>query len=150
MKIESNICIDDTKEQIWKVITDIENSVNTIEAIEKIEILERPASGLLGLKWRETRIMFGKSATEVMWITDSAENEYYQTRAESHGAVYISRLQIETQGGETCLRMLFEGEPQGTFAKIMAAATSFIFKGATQKALDEDLRNIKASVENSD
>ena len=150
MKIESNICIDDTKEQIWKVITDIENSVNTIEAIEKIEILERPASGLLGLKWRETRIMFGKSATEVMWITDSAENEYYQTRAESHGAVYISRLQIETQGGETCLRMLFEGEPQGTFAKIMAAATSFIFKGATQKALDEDLRNIKTSVEKKD
>lgn len=150
MKIESNICIDGTKEQIWKVITDIENSVNTIEAIEKIEILERPASGLLGLKWRETRIMFGKSATEVMWITDSAENEYYQTRAESHGAVYISRLQIETQGGETCLRMIFEGEPQGTFAKIMAAATGFIFKGATQKALDEDLRNIKASVENAD
>ena len=149
MQLEANICIDGTKEQIWQVITDIENSAKTIDAIEKIEVLEKPASGLTGFKWRETRIMFGKSATEVMWITDLVENEYYQTRAESHGAVYISRLQIETQGDETCLRMIFEGKPQGTFAKIMAAATGFIFKNATQKALYEDLRDIKAAVENA-
>lgn len=50
MKVEAKVCIDSTKEQIWQVISDIENSVNTIKAIEKIEVLEKPADGLVGLK----------------------------------------------------------------------------------------------------
>jgi hypothetical protein len=149
MKIEEKVCISGTKEKIWNVITDIDNSVNTIEAIEEIEVLERPDSGILGLKWQETRTMFGQSATEIMWITDAKENEYYQTRAESHGAVYISRLQIEEQGDENCLTMGFEGQPQSTWAKIMTAVTGFMIKNATQKALHKDLLDIKAAVENS-
>lgn len=147
MKVEAKICIDGTKEQIWQVITDIENSVNNIKAIEEIEVLEKPADSLVGLKWRETRTMFGQSATEVMWITDARENEYYQTRAENHGAVYISTLKIEENGNGNCLWMGFEGEPQGVFAKIMGFVTGFIFKGATQKALHADLEDIKAAVE---
>ena len=78
MRVQARVCIDGTKEEIWQVITDIEGSEKTIGAIEQIEILEKPASGLIGLKWRETRTMFGKTATEVMWITDVKENGYYQ------------------------------------------------------------------------
>ncbi len=148
MKVEAKVGIKGTKEQVWSAITNIEDSVNTIKAIEEIEILEKPKSGFIGLKWRETRIMFGKSATEVMWITEAKENEYYQTRAESHGAVYISKFHIDEQDGETFLTMEFEGEPQGVFAKIMAFATGFIFKNATQKAMQEDLEDIKALIEN--
>ena len=147
MKVEAKVCIDGTKEQIWQVITDIENSVNTIQAIEHIAVLERPVEGLVGLKWRETRTMFGQTATEVMWITDAKENEFYQTRAENHGAVYISKLMIEENGNGNCLRMGFEGEPQGAFAKIMAFVTGFIFKSSTQKALQADLEDIKSVVE---
>ena len=66
MKLKAEIMIDGTKEQIWEVITDIEGSVETISAIEKIDILDKPVSGFLGLKWEETRTMFGKEATEVM------------------------------------------------------------------------------------
>ena len=149
MKLKAEIIINGTKEQIWHVITDIERSVETISAIEKIEILEKPESGVLGLKWEETRIMFGKSATEIMWITDVVENEYYQTRAESHGAIYKSRLQIEESGDKSKLTMEFEGEPQSTSAKIMSFLTGFMFKSATEKALQVDLKDIKAYVEKS-
>lgn len=149
MKLKAEITINGTKEQIWKVITDIEGSVETISAIEKIEILEQPESGVLGLKWEETRTMFGKSATEVMWITEEKENEYYQTRAENHGAIYISRFQIEEMGDQTKLTMEFEGEAQSATTKIMSFLTGFMFKGATEKALQEDLKDIKASVEQS-
>ncbi|MDA3938876.1 MAG: hypothetical protein PF693_06155 [Spirochaetia bacterium] len=41
MKIQVQISIDDTKENVWKVITDINGSVNNIKGIEKIEILEK-------------------------------------------------------------------------------------------------------------
>ena len=149
MKVQAKVCIDGTKEEIWQVITDIEGSEKTIGAIEDIEILERPASELVGLKWRETRTMFGKTATEVMWITDAKENDCYQTRAESHGAIYISKLQIEEQEDETCLTMTFDGQAQSLMAKIMSVATGFLFKSATQKALQKDLEDIKAAVKES-
>ena len=99
MQIRVRVPIEGSVEEIWKVITDIENSASRVSAIEEIEILEKPPSGLLGLKWRETRTMFGKSATEVMWITDARENEFYDVRAESHGTVYQSRLSITKEDG---------------------------------------------------
>ena len=149
MKLKAETTINGSKEQVWQVITDIAGSVDTISAIEKIEILEQPESGILGLKWEETRTMFGKSATEIMWITDVKENEYYQTRAENHGAIYISRLKIEEVGDQSNLTMEFEGEAQSAMAKIMSFLTGFMFKSATEKALQEDLKDIKASVEKS-
>ena len=149
MKLKAEIIINGTKEQIWQVITDIEGSIDRISAIEKIDILDKPESGMLGLKWEETRTMFGKSATEIMWITDVVENEYYQTRAESHGAIYKSRLQIEESGDKSKLTMEFEGEAQSAFAKTMSFLTGFMFKSATEKALQEDLKDIKAYVEKS-
>ena len=48
------VVINGSKEDILKVITDIENSDKTISGIEQIEIQEEPEDGLVGLKWRET------------------------------------------------------------------------------------------------
>ena len=149
MKVEASVCINGTREQIWQVISDIENSADRITGIEKIEVLEKPPSGLVGLKWRETRTMFGQEATEVMWITAAQENAFYETRAESHGAIYQSRLQIDEQDGKNCLIMGFEGEPQGFVAKVMSVITGPLFKGSTQKALQADLEDIKAAIEGS-
>jgi len=148
MNVEVQVEINGTKENVWKVITDIENSTNTIRGIEKIEVLEKPADGIVGLKWRETRTMFGRTATEVMWITDAVENQYYKTRAESHGAVYVTTLKIMDAGENVRLSMNFEGKPQTFGAKIMSALTSGMAKKATQEALMQDLMDIKARVEN--
>ena len=134
MKFEGKTHIKGTREEVWRVITNIVESEKTIEAIEAIEILKKPTTGLVGLKWRETRTMFGRSATEVMWITDAKENEYYQTRAESHGAIYISKLQIEEEGDGVELTMTFDGQAQTTMAKIMSVIPSIFFKSATEKA----------------
>src|SRR5687768_2543408 len=92
MKVHAQVHIRAPKEAVWKTITDIKNAPNRISGIQKVEVLEQPPSGVVGLKWRETRTMFGKSATEVMWITKAVENSYYETRAESHGAIYHSRM----------------------------------------------------------
>ena len=85
-------------EDVWKAIIDFKNCSNYIESIVKLEIIDEPKDTLIGFKWKETRVMFGKEAVETMWITDYAENEYYQTRAESHGSIYKSRISIEHVG----------------------------------------------------
>ena len=147
MDLEVQVNIQGAKENVWRVITDIENSVNVIEGIQKVEVLEKPAQGLLGLKWRETRIMFGKTATEVMWITDVKENESYTTRAESHGAVYTTHLSVTPENGTSVLKMKFGAVSQTFGAKVMYATMGWMFKSATIKALQQDLEDIKAAAE---
>ncbi|MGB5402113.1 MAG: SRPBCC family protein [Thermoanaerobaculia bacterium] len=147
MQIRVQVSINGSREEIWKVITDIETSVDKISAIDAIEILDKPESGLVGLKWRETRTMFGKSATEVMWITDVVENESYDVRAESHGMVYLSRLSISQEGDSHILSMDFGGEAQTFMGKLMSVTMGVFFKGATQRALLQDLEDLKAVVE---
>ena len=96
MQLKLEIEIAAAPKKVWKVLADIDGAVGRISGIEKIEVLERPKKkqDLVGLKWRETRLMWGKEAVETMWITDAVENQFYRTRAESHGAVYVSGFDL--------------------------------------------------------
>lgn len=147
MILKLSVEINGTKEEVWSVITDIKGSVINIKGIEQIEILEQAESDFTGLKWRETRKMFGQTATEVMWITGSEKNSWYDTRAESHGAIYTTRFELKEKGDVTELTMIFGAEIVSTFTRIMTLLTGWIFIGATKKALREDLDDIKKAVE---
>ncbi len=147
MTISVEIPIQGSKEEIWKIIADIENSVTNISGIEKVEIHHHPGESLVGLKWTETRTLFGKTATETMWITEAEKNQYYQTRAESHGSIYITVMRIVENNEGTLLSMEFTGKPQSLGAKIMAGMLMPFFKNATKKALYQDLLDIKKAVE---
>lgn len=147
MRVSAQVDIKAPKESVWNAVTDIEHAADRIRAIEKVEVLARPQDGLVGWKWRETRTMFGKTATEVMWITAATAPDAYETRAESHGSIYRSRIALEEHGGGTRLTMEFAGEPVSLGARIMWRLTGFMFKGSMRKALQQDLRDIKESVE---
>jgi carbon monoxide dehydrogenase subunit G len=147
MNCTAQVDIKAGKEAVWKVITDFENAVDRISGIEKLVIDERPDHGLVGLRWTETRTMFGKTATETMWITAAEEESYYDTRAESHGAVYTSRISVQENNGSTMLTMDFHGAPQTFGGKVMMFLMGWMFRGATRKALQQDLEDIKAAVE---
>jgi carbon monoxide dehydrogenase subunit G len=82
MIVETQVTIQGPRPRVWAAITNIENAASFISGIEKIEVLEKPASGLVVNAVAETRMYFGKPATVEMWITDAAENEYYKTGAE--------------------------------------------------------------------
>src|SRR3954449_9966152 len=94
MLVEAQVTINGSKAAVWSAITDIEHAAYIISGIEHIEVLETPAHGLVGLRWRETRMYFGKLATIEKWITDAAENEFYTTRAEDGGFVFLTTMRI--------------------------------------------------------
>ena len=94
MLVETKVTINGSKAAIWAAMTNIAGASEIISGIESIEVLEKPASGLVGLKWRETRVLFGKPASADKWITEAAENEYYKTRAESDGFVFLSTMRL--------------------------------------------------------
>jgi hypothetical protein len=147
MIVEAQVTINGSKAAIWAAITNIENASETISGIENIEVLENPANGLVGLKWRETRTLFGKTATAEKWITDAAENGFYQTKAESHGFVYLCTKSISESSGGITLTESHESKPQGIVAKLLSIPMGFLFKGVAKKALLQDLNDIKAAVE---
>jgi hypothetical protein len=162
MKLDCQLAVNASKESIWSVLTDYDHMVDNISAITKVEIHNRPTSeikkdDITGLKWTETRTMFGQEATETVWVTDCVPLEYYQTRAENHGAVYISKMYIEEKAGDdedgkimqnnNYVGMSFDGEAESLCSKIMMVAMGWMFVGETKKALMKDLEDIKAKAE---
>jgi carbon monoxide dehydrogenase subunit G len=148
MKLTIDIEIKAPKEKVWNVITDIENSVNTISGIDKIEILNKPKDTVVGLKWKETRTIFGKSATETMWITEATEYNYYKTRAESNGAIYQTILKLSEKENTTFLTMEFNSEAITIKGKIMAFIFGRMLNKTMNKLIKKDLIDIKTTVEN--
>ena len=149
MMVTEVIEINQSKDAVWKAISDIENCERIITSILKVNILNKPASGIVGLKWEETREMFGKEASETIWITDSETNEYYSTRAESHGSVYITKLSLTADDNGTLLTMSFNGIPQSFIAKIVSFLMGPLIRNSIKKVLIKDLADIKAYVEKS-
>jgi hypothetical protein len=147
MIVEAQITINGSKAAVWAAITNIENASDTIRGIEKIEVLEKPPTGLVGLKWRETRILFGKPATAEKWITDAAENEFYKSRAEDQGFVFLNTKTISEGSGGITITDSHESRPQGIVAKLMLIPMGLLFRGVAKKALLQDLNDIKAAVE---
>ena len=131
------------------MITDIDNCLYVISSIIDVKILNRPKKGLVGLKWIEKREVFGKEASETMWITDSEKNSYYSTRAESNGSIYITKLSLNEVDGKTILTMVFTGEAQTFISQVMLGFFGIFIKKSMKKDLLKDLTDIKRYVEKS-
>jgi hypothetical protein len=144
--VEAQVTIDGSKSAIWAAITNIEHFTELLSGVEKIEIVEKPGTGLVGLRWRETRMLFGKPATVEKWITDAVENESYNTRAEDSGFVFITTNRLSESGGGITLTASHESKPQGIVTRLKALPM-FLFKGVIKKAILKDLNDIKTAVE---
>jgi hypothetical protein len=148
MLVEAQVTINGSKAATWAAITNIENASEVISGIENIEVVDKPANGLVGLRWRETRMFFGKPATVEKWITDAAENAFYKTRAESDGFIFLSTIRIsESNSGGITLTSSHDSQSQGIVGKLMSIPMGLLFKGVAKKALLQDLNDIKSAVE---
>lgn len=133
---------------VWAVMTDIENAEDTISAIQSIVILSEPQAFDVGTRWRETRTMFGKQATEEMWISSVDPGASYVAEAESNGAKYTTTMKVVATGERSSrVSMSFGAKPTGTMAKVMGATLGKLFENATRKALAQDLDDIAAVAE---
>ena len=147
MKMSVEVEIKAVKEKVWAVITDIENCEKMITGIVGLKVIDKPESGVVGLKWSETRVMFGKEAEETMWITDAVENEYYCTRAESHGSIYATKLSLQENNNVTVLSMTFTGTSDSAFVRMLTVVMGLFMKKSMIKMLQADLEDIKRFVE---
>ena len=146
MIVEAQVTINGSKEAVWAAITNIEHAAEIVSGIEKIEILEKPANGLVGLKWAETRLLFDKPATVEKWITDAVENEFFKTKAEDGGFVFLTTNRISESSYGVRLTGSHDTQPQGFLSKLQSIPM-VLFKGVIKKAILQDLNDIKSAVE---
>lgn len=148
MKVEAQVTINGSKADVWKAISNIRHAAEILRGVEKIEIINEPAHGLTGLKWRETRMYFDKPASIDKWITEAVENKFYTTRAEMDGFIFLTTMTISDSGDRIQLTSSHETISQGLLARIKSLPMIF-FKGMLKKAILQDLNDMKSAVEHS-
>lgn len=130
------------------MLTDLDNAESVLSGVQKIERLDMTGYET-GTRWRETRVMFGKSATEEMWVTEVEPEKRTVVEASSAGADYSTVFTLAPTGDGTTLTIQFSGKAvdPGIFSKIMMKVLGPLAMRATAKAMQRDLDDIATAAE---
>lgn len=142
----TSILFNAPQQRVWEVITDFENAAERVQAIKKLEILTPGVVGK-GMRFRETRIMFKKEATEEMEISEWVPPKRYVTEAESCGCHYRCTFACTSEGSGTRVEVTMEAKPLSLPAKIMSAIMTNLMAGSIRKAFEKDLNDLKRVAE---
>jgi uncharacterized protein YndB with AHSA1/START domain len=139
--------IDAPRPQVFRALTDLEAAREWMPDLEEIEVLSDTADGE-GLRWRETRTMFGREASEVMEVTAYEPNEHLHVFADGtegssgRGKYDFDYRLTETEGG-THVTLDAEITDMGFFMGLIGK----LMKGTFKKAIQKDLNAMKAWLE---
>lgn len=134
-------------EAVFALASDLANAVGRIQAIKKLEILTPGPVGA-GTRWRETRVMFGKEATEEMTILAFDPPRGYEVTASSCGCEYHTIFRFMPEGGGTRVDCEFRTRAVSFVAKLFTPL-AYLMKGMLRKCLDQDLEDVKKTAERS-
>jgi carbon monoxide dehydrogenase subunit G len=129
-------------DEVFKVYTQIEKTAERIPDITALEVLSEGPFGE-GTRWRETRVMFKKEATEEMWVTGFDPPNRYTVEAESHGMRYSTLFRFDPDGEGTKVTWAFSGTALTLGAKIMAPIFNVLMKGTMTKCMLRDLEALR-------
>jgi len=129
-------------DEVFAVFTDLEKLVERIPAITALEVLSEGPFGE-GTRWRETRLMFKKKATEEMSVSDFDPPNRYTVVAESHGMRYSTVFLFVPEGDGTNVSWAFTGTALTFGAKIMAPIFNLLMTGTMKKCMRGDLEALR-------
>ncbi|WP_033312249.1 SRPBCC family protein [Streptomyces iakyrus] len=132
---------------VWEALTDLGGMERMLSGVTRVEVLTEGGFGV-GTRWRETRRMFGKEATEEMWVTACEAPERYVVEAETQGTRYVSEWLLRTDGpSATTVRMTFGAETPGGARGLLAKLLGGLGARAVRKVITKDLDDVASTVE---
>ncbi len=135
-------------EATWAVVTDIERAAEVIDGIESVERVDDGDEFGVGTRWRETRRMFKRAASEEMEVTAVDPGRSYTTEASSNGMSYTSVVVVEPlEGARSRVTMSLAGEAQSRVAGVFAAVMGRLLVRSVRKAFERDLDDIARAAE---
>ena len=133
-------------ERVFEVFTELDKAVERIPGITSLELLSDGPFGN-GTRWRETRVIFKKEATEEMWVTGFDPPHGYTVEAQSHGMKYQTEFRFTPQGDGTTVTWDFKGTPLTWGAKLTAPIFGVLISGSMKKLMLEDLEALRDACE---
>jgi carbon monoxide dehydrogenase subunit G len=137
--------IDAAPENVFARATDLSLWEADIGGVNKVEVLTDGPVGL-GTRFRETRTMFGKEATEEMEVTDFQPGRSWTLEAASCGAHYTTQIRFVPTGGGTRLEWEMTSRSVSLAAK-MFGWIGCLFIGSMKKIMAKDLVDLKNACE---
>ena len=116
-----------------------------IDGIEQVEILTAGPIQV-GTRFRETRLMFGRRATEEMTVATLQPPRRFVLTAENHGTRYAAVHEIVSTPAGSRLTLTFEGTPVTVTARVFSII-GLLFMGPVRRKLETDLQQLKAEAE---
>jgi carbon monoxide dehydrogenase subunit G len=132
--------------KVFDVFSAIDRAADRVSGIKRIERLTPSPVGV-GTRFKETRVMFGKEATEEMTFTAFDPGRGYTLGAESSGCRYIINFRFEPDGTGTRVTASFTAQPLSTMAKVMGVLMGWMMKRMLTKCLRKDMDELKAAAE---
>jgi uncharacterized protein YndB with AHSA1/START domain len=130
---------------VYATATDVAQWPQFISGIEQVEILTAGPIQV-GTRFRETRIMFGRRASEEMAVAALEPPHRFVLTAENHGTRYVATHEIVSAGAVSRLMLTFEGKPVAMAARLFSII-GLLFMGAVTRKLEADLQQLKAEAE---
>jgi uncharacterized protein YndB with AHSA1/START domain len=135
-------------EKVFQLATDLDGWAGRIKGITKVERLTDGPVGV-GTRFRETRVMFGRSATEEMEFTAFEPNRRYVLEAESCGCRYRHEFRFERVGSATRVTTEFGAVPLTFMARLMSKLMGWMMGSAVRKCVQQDLDDLKSAAESA-
>ena len=130
---------------MFRLASDFPRAAGRIPDITKIEMLTPEPVGV-GTKFKETRKMFGKEATETMEVAEFDPPRSYKLHANSCGTIYEFRMTFTPEGNGTRLAASFTATPVSFWARIMLPMM-YMMSGVMKKCLLGDMNAIRTAAE---
>ena len=134
-------------ERVFEAATDLASLPETMSGIDSVEVLSDGPFGA-GTRWRETRTLYGRQATEEMWVTGFDPPRSYVVEAESHGARYRTEITFVPEGDGTRVTFVFAARPVSLVARLFSVFSGPMLK-SVRKALEADLDDLKRVAESA-
>ena len=132
-------------EVVFEAFADVHGFADRVDGIERVEVLTDGPVGL-GTRFRETRIMFGKEATEEMEFTRFEKDQAITVSANSCGSHFDTIFQFQPQGDCTDVNIKMVIVPTTFVAKLMSPL-GFLMQGTMKKMMNSDFDQIQAYCE---
>jgi uncharacterized protein YndB with AHSA1/START domain len=136
-------------ERVFAALTDLDGAQKWMPNLVRIERLTPEKTGV-GMRWRETRKMFGREASEEFEVTGLEPGKKVElyvdgTKGSSRRGYYRFRYELQPSGGSTLLRLHGEIGGMGKLMELVGR----LFMGPFKKAMAKDLEAMKRYIESS-
>lgn len=127
--------------RVFELFTDLPRAAERIQAIKRLELLT-PGPLRVGSRFRETRVVLGKEATEEFEVTEFEPSTRYAVSCVSCGVRFGMRFAFRSQTPGTHIAMSVSTEPVTWFAKLMSPMAGIMLKQCA-KGFEADIADLR-------